>query len=429
MGDKGIWKILVILMVLVTIVSCAAMPSAGDVSESEVKSSSATIYVPDDYAKIQAAVDVASAGDTIIVRDGTYTENVDVNKRLTIRSENGSDKTIVRAKNSENCVFTVSAHYVNVSGFMVEGGIGRGFVKIIVISKDGFHRWGLEVGGWCSAGIHLYKADYCNISNNIASNNGDGIRLSGSSYNTIMNNIANANNMDGISLDSSSSNFLMNNNASSNNADGIYIREKYSKLICGPSNYNTLTNNTASNNRYFGFDLFSCLRSTLTGNTANSNGYDGISLAFSSKNILANNTANLNNGNGIDLYLSSNYSTLTGNSACSNNNTGIFLYYSSNNEIYLNNFINNTYNVYSYNSTNIWNSTEKITYTYKGKIYKNDLGNYWDNYKEKYPDAEEIDETGICDSPYSINSDNDYYPLIEPYENYHISMFSGGNAK
>ena len=31
-----------------------------------------TIYVPDDYAKIQWAVDNASVGDTIIVRDGTY---------------------------------------------------------------------------------------------------------------------------------------------------------------------------------------------------------------------------------------------------------------------------------------------------------------------------------------------------------------------
>lgn len=34
-------------------------------------------------------VNNASAGDTIIARDGTYTENVDVNKSLTIQSENG----------------------------------------------------------------------------------------------------------------------------------------------------------------------------------------------------------------------------------------------------------------------------------------------------------------------------------------------------
>ena len=59
----------------------------------------ATIYVPDNYAKIEWAVDNASAGDTIIVRDGTYTEHVYVNKSLTIQSENGADSTIAQAAN------------------------------------------------------------------------------------------------------------------------------------------------------------------------------------------------------------------------------------------------------------------------------------------------------------------------------------------
>ena len=53
--------------------------------------SATTYYVPDDHEKIQWAVDNASAGDTIIVRDGTYVENIDVKKEhLRIRSENGS---------------------------------------------------------------------------------------------------------------------------------------------------------------------------------------------------------------------------------------------------------------------------------------------------------------------------------------------------
>ena len=43
-----------------------------------------TIYVSDedDYSTIQAAVNAASSGDTIIVRDGTYIENIEVDKRL-----------------------------------------------------------------------------------------------------------------------------------------------------------------------------------------------------------------------------------------------------------------------------------------------------------------------------------------------------------
>ena len=49
----------------------------------------ATIHVPDDYETVQAAVEAASLGDTIIVSDGMYPENIEVNKSLTIRSENG----------------------------------------------------------------------------------------------------------------------------------------------------------------------------------------------------------------------------------------------------------------------------------------------------------------------------------------------------
>ncbi len=83
--------------------------------------------------------------------------------------------------------------------------------------------------------------------------------------------------------------------------------------------------------------------------------------------------------------------------------------------------MNNTDNVYSDLSTNIWNSMEKITYTYNGSTHTNYLGNYWDDYKEKYPYAGEIDSTGIWIQPYTIDSNTDYYPLIEQWENYNMS--------
>lgn len=103
-------------------------------------SSASTIYVPDDYEKIQWAVDNTSAGDTIIVRDGIYYENVDVNQSLTIKSENGAEATIVQAANPYVHVFKITADYVNISGFTAKA--ARGY----------------------SAGIYLRYADYCNIS-------------------------------------------------------------------------------------------------------------------------------------------------------------------------------------------------------------------------------------------------------------------------
>ncbi len=74
MTEKGVCGLLSILMVFMLVVGCAATPSDGAVSESDGVSSSTTIYVPDSHPTIQAAVDAASAGDTIIVRDGEYRE-------------------------------------------------------------------------------------------------------------------------------------------------------------------------------------------------------------------------------------------------------------------------------------------------------------------------------------------------------------------
>ena len=81
--------------------------------------SAAEIHVPDDHATIQQAVNAAGAGDTIVVRDGTYIENVDVGKRLTIRSVNGSAVTTVKAANPGDDIFDVTVDgvkYCNISG-------------------------------------------------------------------------------------------------------------------------------------------------------------------------------------------------------------------------------------------------------------------------------------------------------------------------
>ena len=78
---------------------------------------------------------------------------------------------------------------------------------------------------------------------------------------------------------------------------------------------------------------------------------------------------------------------------------------------------------------NIWNSQSKMTYTYNGSIYTNYLGNYWDDYKEKYLDADEINESGIWDTPYDIDSDNDNYPLMKRFENYSRYIYNKREQK
>jgi parallel beta-helix repeat protein len=151
---------------------------------------------------VQAAVDNATAGETICVRDGTYSENVDVDvAHLTIRSEHGSANCIVNAASSSDHVFEVTVDYVNISGFTVENATGRENAGILLGSN----------------------VDHCNISANTASNNCYGIFLWTSSNNTLTNNTANSNSNYGICLGSSSNNALTENTANSNSRYGIYL--------------------------------------------------------------------------------------------------------------------------------------------------------------------------------------------------------------
>jgi len=80
----------------------------------------AKIIVPNDYPTIQQAINAASPGETIVIKDGTYTENVKVNKSVTIISENGSANCIVQAASNDH-VFEIAVDNVTISGFTIKG--------------------------------------------------------------------------------------------------------------------------------------------------------------------------------------------------------------------------------------------------------------------------------------------------------------------
>ena len=70
------------------------------------------------FSKIQEAINAAAEGDTIQVRAGTYAENLQISKRLTLQGESRDKVTI------QGTVAILSTKLVSISGFTVKGGQG-----------------------------------------------------------------------------------------------------------------------------------------------------------------------------------------------------------------------------------------------------------------------------------------------------------------
>ncbi|MEE9507264.1 MAG: NosD domain-containing protein [Thermoplasmata archaeon] len=247
-----------------------------------------TLYVggggPGNYTVIQEAIDDANSGDIIHVLGGTYTENVVVNKTLSLVGE-GSEVTVVDG-NASGDVIRVIANHVTITGFTITNGGPN--------SKD--------------AGLEIESARGCHIANNnVSSNDQLGIYVQDSSeFNDIMNNVANDNKF-GIRLESSRWNTIIQNDVSTNSAYGIYLDS---------ASYNVIA-----------------------GNNASYSGNEGIVLIESEKNIISNNEI-AETVIGIDSI--SSYNNTIANNDILNNQNGIFLDFSENNGIYHNNIVNNT---------------------------------------------------------------------------------------
>jgi len=188
--------------------------------EEEIREENGDIIV-EEGDSIQDAINKSSEGDTIRVWEGTYDENITVNRSITLIGNGTAETTI---DGDGNTVIKITADQVNVTGFTVEnsGSMNSG------IKLDGVQNCKIWKNNVTSTffGIHLSHSD----SNNITNNNVEEQMYSG--Y--------------GMFLDFSDNNIIHGNNLS-NNYRGLYVDY---------SNHNDIRYNTLYSNDDVGIELF-----------------------------------------------------------------------------------------------------------------------------------------------------------------------------
>jgi hypothetical protein len=119
MSVRKKWKIMSRLWLFAATIGLFALCSANVFG--------AIIIVPDQNATIQGAIDLSVAGDTVMVRDGTYklTDALDFKgKAITVKSENGVTNCILDGQGNTRLVYFHSYEGNNsiLSGFMIQNG-------------------------------------------------------------------------------------------------------------------------------------------------------------------------------------------------------------------------------------------------------------------------------------------------------------------
>lgn len=346
-------------------VHCEQCPEDASIGSEEHEA--VTIIVPDDFAGVQEAVNAAKAGDTIEVHSGTYYENVDLNKPLSLKGvDTGAGAPVVDA-GGNGCAITLSADKIALMGFVATNSSNsRG-----------------------QAGISVMSSNNIIMGNRVLNNGQFGIYLDKSaSGNIITGNIVERNAKDGICFKSAcNDNIIIDNDFCNNAADGIYL---------SGSDNNIISDNDIRGNGDFGIHFSKGYNNNITANVVTNNGDNGMHITWdSSYNDILRNEITGNEGYGIHLSGSSS-STISDNVVRDNENYGIHLCWESYANIVCGNkLIENRGGDNAYDDgTNQWDDGSQ--------------GNYYSDFE-----CIDADGNGICDSVYNIagGSNVDRYPL------------------
>jgi nitrous oxidase accessory protein len=318
------------------------------------------------YTRIQDAIDNSSDGDTIYVFDESspYIENIKVYNKIHLVGED-KDTTELKGFNPNDEVIVITtADYVTISGFTITTETSNVGMQIYTsyntISGNIFtdNDTGFDTS---EIGIALLSSSHsCIVNKNIFQNTSKGIRMEGSSFNTISNNSFDTNCFGIISFYGRE-----HINNTMKNGDWGMLLSRFNESI--------IVDNVISSYENEGIDMgHYCYNNRIVRNNISLCG-TGISVSlFADYNKIQNNTV-VQNYQGIDISLKCDYTLIENNEILQNKRYGIRIQ-STDNEVHFNVVKDNTEV-----GILVWGKNNDISYN---MIENNGIGVYLQDAKQ-----------------------------------------------